>query len=69
MQLELFFEEPKAPKGYKTELKKDCLTPNVCDSCDARKYCIENKDNWCKNNSCMSYSREDKKSVFFKKII
>ena len=59
-----------APGGFvaveKTEARPAGTDANFCRWCDARALCQENKDEWCKNNPCMSYSREDEKSVVFK---
>ena len=68
-QLELFDNKVsiiEAPEGFINLEKKYVETPNVCNSCDARKLCVENKDNWCLNNSCMSFKRKDGIGVIFK---
>ena len=68
----------EAPIGFYAVDKKEAKTPNVCNSCDARQLCKENKNDWCLNNRCMSYEvtafkdgkvykRNDNSSVFFKK--
>lgn len=68
----------EAPDGFVAVSKNDANTSNACNSCDARQLCIENKDDWCLHNRCMSYEviafkdgnlygRKDKQSVIFKK--
>ena len=68
----------EAPLGFYAVDKKEAKTSNVCDSCDARQLCKENKNDWCLKNRCMAYGvtsfkdgkvykREDNCSVFFKK--
>jgi len=37
------------------ERKGDRKNENICNFCDARKLCIENKDNWCQKNRCMPH--------------
>ena len=66
----------EAPEGFYAILKSDVITNNVCESCDARKLCCDNLDNWCTKNPCMSYpmlniraaGRKDNCSVIFKLI-
>jgi hypothetical protein len=68
-----------APVGFYAVLKTSATTPNICNSCDARMLCQENKDDWCLRNRCMdyeitafkdgkAYKRQDGKSVIFKRI-
>ena len=68
----------EAPEGFYAMLKT-YKGYNICNDCDARKLCIENKDEWCRKNRCMSievisddgktFTRKDGKSVIFKKLI
>ena len=74
-QLQLDFIEDEAPMGFTTLLKDelpgrtgDRRNENICNWCDARKLCQENKDNWCVKNPCMSYKRKDGRGVVFKKF-
>jgi hypothetical protein len=83
MQLSLFdntnsIDIKEAPGGFYAVSKSEAQTPNVCNSCDAKSLCVENKDNWCLINRCMSfeivsnsdnkiYCRKDKQSVYFKR--
>lgn len=71
--------ENEAPEGFYAVAKNEAPTPNVCDSCDARKLCQENEDGWCQKNRCMAYEavstkdgktykRQDGCSVFFKRV-
>lgn len=67
----------EAPIGFFAELKV-YKRYNICQDCEARKLCQENKDDWCLKNRCMSYGifskkhgkifcRKDGRSVIFKK--
>ncbi len=68
------FTDNQIPEGFKTVLKKDLprsgenRNENICNFCEARKLCQENKDGWCQKYSCMPYSRNDGRSVVFKKL-
>jgi len=77
-QLDLFLhDEQDAPPGFYAE-EKVYRGYNICRDCDVRNLCIENKDNWCMKNRCMSYdvvtsegntyNRKDGRSVIFKRI-
>lgn len=69
-QLELslkIIDKTEAPNGFYAFPKDFVETPNVCNICDAKQLCQENKDDWCLNNRCMSYSRKDGVGVVFKK--
>jgi Tfp pilus assembly protein PilZ len=63
----------EAPSGFYPVKKSDFKhpeglpVPNICNNCDARKLCVENKDGWCSLNPCMSHSRKDGVGVVFKK--
>ena len=68
----------EAPAGFYAVSKSEAGTLNVCDSCDARKLCQANVDDWCLENRCMShgviafkdgktYERKDGQSVYFKR--
>jgi len=67
--------DSQIPEGF-TILSKDNLpgrfgaqrNENVCNWCDARKLCQENKDNWCVKYTCMGYARNDGQSVVFKRL-
>lgn len=67
--------DSQIPEGF-TTLSKDNLpgrsgaqrNENVCNWCDARKLCQENKDNWCDKYTCMGYARNDGRSVVFKRL-
>lgn len=67
--------DSQIPEGF-TILSKDNLPgrfgaqrhENVCNWCDARKLCQENKDNWCDKYTCMGYARNDGQSVVFKRL-
>ena len=78
MEAEKFLNEKEAPAGYRAALKENAKTANACDSCDARKLCVENKKDWCVLNRCMADAlildrdgteirREDACSVYFVK--
>lgn len=69
----------EAPAGFYAVHKNTATTPNICASCDARKLCQLNEDDWCLHNRCMSYEivafkdgktygRKDGQSVIFKKL-
>jgi len=69
----------EAPEGFYAIPKTEAKTPNVCESCDARKLCQANENNWCLTNRCMAYEitafhdgktykRNDGQSVFFKRL-
>jgi hypothetical protein len=71
--------EFEAPAGFIAVSKNEASTPNICNSCDARVLCRENKDDWCLINRCMPfeiisfkdgkiYKRNDGQSVLFKFI-
>lgn len=67
----------EAPDGFYATIK-NYKGKNICEQCEARKLCQENKDNWCLKNRCMSYDvvdkngithrRKDGKPVVFKKV-
>ena len=72
-------DKNEAPFGYYAILKDNCHFPNVCEECDARKLCEENKDDWNLHNSCIGDEnlkfltrffgkRKDGCSVIFKLI-
>lgn len=68
IQLSAFdVNKTEAPVGFYAISKYDVHTPNVCNSCDAKKLCQENKDEWCLINRCMSWGRNDGQTVVFKK--
>ena len=63
------------PDGFTTMLKDELpgragsqRNENVCNWCDARKLCQENKDGWCQEYTCMSYARSDGRGVVFKRL-
>ena len=71
----------EAPKGFYAVSKQSVKhhNKNICEFCDARQLCVENKDNWCRKNRCMSdtmicfddgsaVKREDGESVIFKRV-
>lgn len=70
-------DENEAPEGFIAVPKEMSSTPNCCNSCDAKKLCQNNEDDWCLKNRCMSYEvvcskdgktykRADGVSVIFK---
>lgn len=69
-------DRKEAPEGFYAVHKNTATTPNICGSCDARKLCQENEEDWCLKNRCMSYEiigsdgksyrRKDGKPVIFK---
>ena len=75
MEKQLTLFDNQIPDGF-TTLSKDDLpgrsgaqrNENVCNWCDARKLCQENKDNWCDKYTCMGYARNDGRSVVFKRL-
>ena len=65
----------QVPDGFTTILKDELpgragsqRNENVCNWCDARKLCQENKDGWCQKYTCMSYARSDGRGVVFKRL-
>ena len=69
----------EAPEGFYATLKT-YKGYNICNDCDARQLCVENHNQWCFKNRCMSYEvtsnidgkvykRNDGKSVIFKRIL
>lgn len=72
-QLDLFNTE--VPEGFSAKSKDDIRersgdrrNENICNWCDARILCQFNKDKWCMKYPCMSYRRQDGKSVYFKQV-
>lgn len=74
----------EAPEGfYAVERIGTHYSPdqsNVCNGCDARPLCQEDKDDWCLYNRCMNfeivafkdgktYSRKDGCNVVFKRRV
>lgn len=85
MQISLFesnkshwVDKSEAPEGFYALHKNEATTSNVCNSCEAKKLCQSNLDEWCLENRCMSYEiiaadgkvykRNDGQSVFFKRL-
>lgn len=78
-QRELFsVDASEAPAGFYAAPKSEAKPgENICNSCDARRLCQENADDWCLKNRCMSfpivaangitYQRQDGRSVIFKR--
>jgi len=71
-------DKNEAPDGFYAVAKNKAITPNICNSCDAKSLCNKNENDWCLKNRCMSYEmvafkdgktygRKDRKSVYFKR--
>jgi hypothetical protein len=72
IQFNLFNTE--IPEGFTAKSKDDIpertgarRNKNICHWCDARELCKSNENKWCIRYPCMSYRRNDRKSIYFKR--